>query len=435
LPSPLAPLTSVARRGAGREAITAHAEAGPAVDEAHRSTGAVRYPIIFAPLFAPFGISSGYVSVTLAYLLRDAGISVATIAAIVSLSVWPQTVKMLWAPIVDTIGNPKLWYGIGTVTVGLSILLMSVLPMTSAEVPIFIALIVGSSVTSTFVSRSTEIFMANTVPPELRGRSSGWSQAGNLGGAGIGGGIGLLLAENIAEPWVSGGVLSAVCFACWGAMLFMPRLVRTSQALHYWGELKEVSVNEWEVARSRIGYLALIIMLLPIGSGGVPWSAISAEWGAGANMVAYVNGLAGGVASIVGALIAGFVCDRMNLKRAYSMFGILVGLVAVAMIFAPRTPTVFAAGVLGYNAMVGMAYTGYAAIVLEAIGKKSAATNWNLMAALSNAPVAAMGMFDGWMHDRFGTDWMLFGELALPAGAIVLFGLFVLATRPRSRAA
>jgi predicted MFS family arabinose efflux permease len=181
--------------------------------------------------------------------------------------------------------------------------------------------------------------------------------------------------------------------------------------------------------------LALIIMLLPIGSGGVPWSAISAEWGAGANMVAYVNGLAGGVASIVGALIAGFVCDRMNLKRAYSMFGILVGLVAVAMIFAPRTPTVFAAGVLGYNAMVGMAYTGYAAIVLEAIGKKSAATNWNLMAALSNAPVAAMGMFDGWMHDRFGTDWMLFGELALPAGAIVLFGLFVLATRPRSRAA
>ena len=138
---------------------------------------------------------------------------------------------------------------------------------------------------------------------------------------------------------------------------------------------------------------------------------------------------------MVGAMLAGWVCDRMDPKRAYCAFGLLVGAVAAALIFFPRTPTVFVAGVLGYQAMIGMGYTGYAAIVLEAIGKKSAATNWNLMAALSNAPVAAMGMFDGWMHDRFGTDWMLFGELALPAVAIVLFGMFVLATRPRSRAA
>ena len=132
-----------------------------------------------------------------------------------------------------------------------------------------------------------------------------------------------------------------------------------------------------------------------------------------------------------GAMAAGFICDRMELKRAYCMFGIFVGLVAVAMIFAPRTPTVFAIGVLGYNAMVGMAYTGYAAIVLEAIGKKSAATNWNLMAALSNIPIAVMSTVDGYMHDAFGTDAMLAGELGYPAIAIVLFGLFVLVTRPR----
>jgi len=113
----------------------------------------------------------------------------------------------------------------------------------------------------------------------------------------------------------------------------------------------------------------------------------------------------------------------------------VVGLSAAAMVVLPRTPTVFTAFVLLYNATVGMGYTGYAAIVLEAIGKKSAATNWNLMAALSNAPITAMGIFDGWTHDRFGTDAMLLGELALPALTIVLFGLFVLATRPRKRPA
>ncbi len=190
-------------------------------------------------------------------------------------------------------------------------------------------------------------------------------------------------------------------------------------------------VNVWQVARSRLGYLALIIMLLPIGSGGVPWSAIAEEWGAGGNMVAFVNGIAGGIASIVGALVAGFICDRMELKKAYSMFGLLVGLVAVSLILLPRTPTVFVGGVLAYQAMVGMAYTGYAAIVLEAIGKKSAATNWNLMASLSNIPIALMSTIDGHVHDAYGTNAMLFGELAFPAVAIVLFWLFVAATRPR----
>lgn len=413
---------------------TPHIEADPGTDSAHVGTGKPPHPAIFAPLFVPFGVSSGYVTVTLAYLLSRAGLSTAVVATLIALSVWPQTVKMIWAPVVDTIGNPKLWYGIGAATVGLSILLMSALPKTSAEVPIFIALIVGSSVTSTFVSMSTEIFMANTVPPELRGRASGWSQAGNLGGAGIGGGIGLFVAEYFPQPWVSGLVLAVSCFVCWAAMLFMPRIERTSAALNYFGELRDVVINVWEVARSRIGYLALIIMILPIGSGGVPWSAIAGEWGAGGNMVATVNGVLGGVASMVGALAAGFVCDRMELKRAYSLFGVLVGLVAVAMIVAPRTPTMFAAGVLAYQAMVGMAYTGYAAIVLEAIGKKSAATNWNLMAALSNAPIAAMSMIDGNIHDRFGTSAMLFGELAFPVASLVLFWLFVAATAPKNRA-
>jgi len=176
-------------------------------------------------------------------------------------------------------------------------------------------------------------------------------------------------------------------------------------------------------------------MILPIASGAVPWSAVASEWNAGGDLVALVNGVAGGLASMVGAMLAGWVCDRMDPKRAYCAFGILVGLVASAMILAPRSPTVFVAGVLGYQAMVGMGYTGYAAIVLEAIGKKSAATNWNLMAALSNIPIAVMSTFDGWMHDKYGTDAMLLGELVAPAATMLVFGLFVVATRPRRNAA
>jgi MFS family permease len=359
----------------------------------------------------------------------------AVIGALIALSVWPQTWKMLWAPLVDTAGNPKLWYGLGTSLVGATILLMSVLPMNRGEIGVVSTLIVVSSVASTLVSMSSEIFMANQTPPELRGRASGWSQAGNLGGAGIGGGLGLLLAEHLPYAWVSGAVLAAICLACWAGVLFLPPLHRSAKAPSYVAEIKGVVMDVWAVAKSRLGYLALIIMVLPLASGAMPWSAVASEWGASGDLVAMVNGVGGGIASMIGAMAAGWVCDRMDPKRAYCLFGLLVGLVAAAMVLLPRSPTVFTLFVLLYMAAVGTGYTGYAAIVLQAIGKKSAATNWNLMAAISNIPIAVMSTFDGWMHDRYGTDAMLLGELAAPAIAIVAFGLFVVATRPRRSAA
>lgn len=422
---------------------TAHLEAAPGSGlEQPPAAPTIRWPSIFAALFAPFGISSGYVTVTLAFLLKQAGLPVALIAAVTALSVLPQTPKMLWAPFVDTIGNPKLWYGLGTTICGGSIVLMSVLPMTRPELPIFSALIIISSIASTFVSMSSEIFMANYVPDATRGRASGWSQVGNLGGGGIGGGLGLLIAEHVKEPWVSGLVLAAICLACWAGVLLMPSHRRAARepdergtVASYLASLWQVVLDVWAVVRTRLGILALVIMILPIASGGVTFSAIADEWGAGANLVAAVNGLAGGVAAAIGALVGGYVYDRMDSKLAYCLFGILVGLVAVGMAYAPRTPFMFALFVLAYQFMTGGGYAGYVAIILEAIGRKSASTNFNVMAALSNVPIWAMTTIDGWTHDRYGTVGMFWGELLLPAATIAAFALLVVATRPRRSAA
>jgi hypothetical protein len=125
----------------------------------------------------------------------------------------------------------------------------------------------------------------------------------------------------------------------------------------------------------------------------------------------------------------------MDNKLAYCLFGILVGVVAVGMAYAPRTPLMFALFVLGYQFMTGGGYAGYVAIILEAIGKKSAATNFNVMAAVANMPIWVMTTFDGWTHDRYGTVAMFWGELLLPAATIAAFALLVLATKPRRHAA
>jgi hypothetical protein len=392
----------------------------------------VRWPAVFLPLFAPFGISNGYVTVTLAFLLGRAGLSAVAITTIIAATLWVQTWKVLWAPIVDTVGNPKLWYGVGALGVGGTILAMSVLPMSERGVPTLTLLAMASSLASTLVSMSSEVFLAQCVPTAMRGRVSGWSQAGNLGGTGVGGGLGLLLAQHVAAPWVSGAALAAICFACWGCVRLVPPAQRRPVARSYVAGLKGVVRDVWDVARSRVGYLALILMVLPIASGAAPWAAIAGEWGADANLVALVNGVVGGLASAAGALVGGYVCDRTRPARAYCAFGLLVGAITVAMAWAPRTPAAFVVFVLAYNAATGCGYAGYSAIVLEAIGRRSAATNFNLMSALSNVPIALMTSLDGWVHDRYGTSTMLVAELAMPAATIAAFAAFVSMTRPRA---
>jgi predicted MFS family arabinose efflux permease len=229
---------------------------------------------------------------------------------------------------------------------------------------------------------------------------------------------------------VSGATLAVICFACWGCVRFVPPARRTHSVPSYLDELKGVVRDVWDVARSRAGYLALILMVLPIASGAAPWSAIAGEWGAGADLVALVNGVVGGLASAAGALAGGYVCDRMSPGRAYCVFGLIAGAVAVVMAWWARSPEAFIVFTLGYSALVGCGYAAYSAIVLQAIGQRSAATNFNLMAALSNVPIALMTNFDGWVHDRFGTDAMLYGELGLPAATIAAFVFFIVATRP-----
>jgi PAT family beta-lactamase induction signal transducer AmpG len=68
------------------------------------------HPAVFLFLMLPFGVMAGYLTVTVVYLLTQAGISVEQSAALVALSYVPHTWKFLWAPIVDSTLSRKQWY-------------------------------------------------------------------------------------------------------------------------------------------------------------------------------------------------------------------------------------------------------------------------------------------------------------------------------------
>ena len=71
------------------------------------------HPWVFMVLIIPFGVVSGYVAVTLAYQLKQAGVSVGQVAGLVALSVLPHTWKFFWAPVIDATLDQKKWYLVG----------------------------------------------------------------------------------------------------------------------------------------------------------------------------------------------------------------------------------------------------------------------------------------------------------------------------------
>ena len=160
------------------------------------------HPAVFTLLFLPTGIMAGYVTVTLAWLFAKEGISVEKIAALVAAILIPHIFRFIWAPLVDSTLSLKKWYLIANVISAFGILMTGVLPIKESSLPLLTFIVIFSNFAVTFLSMSTAGLVAHDVPEELKGRASGFIQAGNLGGTGLGGGAGLWSAQRLPEEWM-----------------------------------------------------------------------------------------------------------------------------------------------------------------------------------------------------------------------------------------
>jgi MFS family permease len=392
------------------------------------------HPIVFLILIIPFGVQGGYLSVALGYELTQAGASVEEIAALVALNLVPQTWKFLWAPLADTTWTRKRWYVLAGIVTALGMLAMGMAASNTKSLSLLYVAVLGSSLASTFLAMATESLLVFGTSATQRGRASGWFQAGNLGGNGIGGGVGLWLAETLPDPWMAGAALAIVCASCIGALRYLPEPPPLPRFGHYGRVLMHVLKDLWNVAKSRTGFLALLICFVPIGSGAASdlWSAVADDWHATAGTVALVTGILGGIVSAIGCIVGGYGSDRLDRKTAYAAYGLTMAGCTVAMALAPRTEAMYIVFTLVYAFIQGLTYAGFTAVVLEAMGLGAAATKYNLFAALSNMPVAYMTLIDGWAHERWGAAGMLNIEAALGVAGILAFVAIAMGTRRRT---
>jgi PAT family beta-lactamase induction signal transducer AmpG len=361
-------------------------------------------------LMLPAGVSAGFVSVALPYLLTQHHFPIVETAAIVSVGVSANLWRFLWGPVADLTLTIRKWYWIGVIACTATLLLLCFIPLTPKGVVLLTAVVFISQVAATFVMLPIGSFMANRIEAHKKGRASGWYQAGNLGGSGLGGGAGLWLAIHYSVV-TAGIVLCIVCLLSALVVLFIKDVYRPHQEtiVH---AIKTMGKDVLGMLKVPLSLFVIMLILLPIGTGAASnlFSAIAADWKTDADTVALVTGVLSGLISVVGCIIGGFVADRWGNWVAYLGSGTLCALVTIIMAALPYHPVVYIGGVLAYSFALGLLNAAFSSVLLFAIGKKNAATKYSLLSSIGNLPVVYMTTFDGWAHDRHNSKYMLVAE-------------------------
>ncbi|MEO6547976.1 MAG: MFS transporter [Ferruginibacter sp.] len=374
-------------------------------------------------LMMPTGISNGFVTVALPFLLTKNGFPVATTAAIVALGLSANLWRFLWGPIVDISLTARKWFLIGLIACIVSLLAVCIIPFTIKGTILLSMLVFVSQVAATLIVLPINGIMAHRITADKKGLASGWFQAGSLAGTGLGGGVGLWLSTHYNAP-LAGVVLCGI------SLLFALVILLIKDIAHGKGktlllEVKGMGKDIFTMIKSPVALAVMILMLLPIGTGAMSgiWSAIAEDWKTDADTVVLVTGLLSGLVSAVGCVAGGIVTDRWGVWKGYLGCGVICAAITTVIALIPYIPVAYTIGVLAYAFGTGMIYASFTATILFAIGKKNVATKYSLIASIGNLPVVYMTAFNGWIHDKYNSKVMLLAEAALGILFVLLFFL------------
>ncbi len=432
------------RRGLYKNEVTDRvaAEGGPAQRRLH--------PVVWMILVLPFGIAVGYLQVAVPYVLRLRGLEMGVIGALSFAANQPHSFKVLWAPLLD-IGWPRRnWYVLTVVLTAAALALTSFIPPDAGRSfgPVTFLTLYTLALTAAQAAVATSSsavlgMMATVLPDADKARASGWQTCGNLAGTAMGGAAVAWLVEHTSQG-VTAAILAAACLACMLPVLWITEPPSEKRPLG--GAVVALLKDLWGSIVSRSGWTGILISLSPVGAGGMVnlFSALATDYSTDPatteQMVVYATGLLGGLVSAAGALVGGYVCERMNSRLAYVVFGFVTALAAVAMIVGPATPATFVAGSLAYSFFNGISFTAFYAFVFDMIGKgPGAATKLALFISASNQASTYVTWLDGKGYD-WAKAWLAprpwagrAGMLGMDAGStfagIALLGAMLLLVR------
>ncbi len=362
-------------------------------------------PWFFLFLDFPYGAAVGFVTITAPFWLERRGNPIDVIAAVTATATLALTVKIVWIPLLDLGSYRRVWYVVSACVTAALFLVYAAIPDPLSNLNVFTALLTAITAAATTAHAANNALMATTTRFADKGRVGGFAMASNVGATSLLGALAIVLADRFSHRLAS---IVLAGFTLAGAALALriveprhvdPAVARApSKARAALAHVAAMMRDLWRTVRSREGFTGLVICLAPVGCQAMSnlFSGVAGQYGASADLVALVNGVGGGVAGALGALVGGVLADRMNRRLAYAASGGLTAIAAVAMAAAPLTPWTYAWGTFAYLFAGGIAFATWAGMVLEMVGLSAAtATKYALFNAAANLAIAYVEALDG----------------------------------------
>ena len=287
--------------------------------------GGVEAPPIwmFALLVLPYAIySNGFTNTVVAAMLTREGMSLDGISSVVAVLILPTMLYFLWSPLVDFWLRRRTWVAVASGGAGLLIAGAMQFSRLGAAAP-RVLLVAGMAVVM-LTSCGVGGLMAAVVPVGLKARASAYFNAGSLGFGALSGGGLLWLSQRMERRWF--GVVCGALVAVPGLLALTIRELPVEDGDGGLGaRLREMGA---EFRRTFWRWKALPVLLLlcaPIGSGAALslLPGMAPAYGVSENMVAALNGAAGGLLSALGALLVGYVKLPADMRPVYAVAGLV----------------------------------------------------------------------------------------------------------------
>ena len=373
----------------------------------------------------PYGVAASFAGSVMPYLTSDAGIDVDAIGWYGALLLAPSSVQFLYAPIVDIGPRRKHWLVLVS-ALGAACLIASCLMPLPQHTTAFLAFAVAAQLLCGLVGSCNGGLMAVTLPDQLRGKASGWYNVGNLSGGGLSATVAIWMVGHRLDPLTIGATLAALTVLPSLAALWVDEPRRPPAAVA--AEVFRTMLRDvGHVLFSKSGLTGIALCASPVGTAALVnyFSGMSRPYGASANTVALVTGLGNVGLTALGALIAGYLCDRFNRRVLYLASGALTALCGIVMALSPRIELTYIVGVTTYALITGFCNSSFTATVLETIGKggKAAATQYSLFVAAGNSAILYVGLIDTRFEEHHGVEGVIASDATLNIAGVVILAI------------
>lgn len=374
------------------------------------------------------------------YMLRKHNLPIDEIANIVVIASLPSIWSFLWSPLADIGMRKRSWVLLSSTGAALSSLaaILDIDALHAGSHALVTALLFLMNAFAGLLSSSCGALLTE-MPAGLRGRSSGWYQAGNTGGAAIGGGLFIWLADHAPSAAVAFLIAALMILPALAALLIKEAPPATRElAPHFAGMIRDMK----DLFATRTTWIGLIFILSPVGSAAIGnlISGMGPDYHASSNVVLWVTGVAGGLLAAFGCFLGGFIADNIGRKFAYSLAGGLAGICGLYLGYGGFTPVTYALGYSLYSVASGIAYAVFTAMVLDILGHRqhAAASSYAIFNSAGNLPIEYMTWIDGWGYGRWGARGLMSVDAIANGGfglVLLIVAILTSSSRPKRTAA